>query len=88
MVFTSDGNFIDEVEFNNDKLEEEESSNEQISELSEGDLIALKPEDLRNEVQAKKKKQREIIDFKGNVYTQVPDKPEPPLSVINKMELL
>ena len=34
------------------------------------------------------KKQREIIDFRGNIYVKKQEKPEPPLSVINKMELM
>ena len=88
MVFTGDGKFVDEVYFNNDKLEEEESQNDEISELSEGDLIPLKPEDLKNDILTKKKKQRQMMDFCGNFYLEIPEKPEPPLSVINKMELL
>ena len=58
MVFAGDGNFVDEVYFNNDRLEEEESQNDEISELSEGDVIPLKPEDLKNDILANKKKQR------------------------------
>ena len=58
MVFPGDGNFVDEVYFNNDRLEEEESQNDEISELSEGDVIPLKPEDLKNDILANKKKQR------------------------------
>jgi len=87
MIFTSEGNFIQEVKFNNDNMDEE-SSNEQIDELSEGEVVDIAPNDMGEAFATNKKKQREIIDFRGNVYVQKQEKPEPPLSVINKMELI
>ena len=40
MIFTSEGNFIQEVKFNNDDMDEE-SSDEEIDKLSEGEMVEI-----------------------------------------------
>jgi len=55
MIFTSEGNFIQEVKFNNDNMDEE-SSNEQIDELSEGEVVDIAPNDMGEAFAANKKK--------------------------------
>ena len=87
MIFTSTANFIQEVNFNNDNMDEE-SSNDQIDEISEEEMVENEPNDEVEDFAAKKKRRREIIDFKGNVYIEKKEIQEPPLSVINKMELI
>ena len=81
MVFTSEGFFKDEVDFNNDGAEEND----------EESPIAKLREQLKDEEHMRKKKvsrETPVLDFKGNVYVGVPEPPKPPITDLNKMTLL
>lgn len=74
MIFTSEGSFIDEVEFNNDALEAEEKSickdhaSEYCSQEVSIENKSSDEEQKKKDKNKKVRKKREIIDFKGNVY--------------------
>ena len=81
MVFTSEGFFKDEVDFNNDGAEENRN----------GLTIQKLREQLRKEGRPQQKKARKetpALDFKGNVYVGAPEPPKPPVTELNKMTLL
>jgi len=81
MVFTSEGFFKDEVDFNNDGA----------GENHDGLTIQKLREQLRDEGQPRQKKAKKetpALDFKGNVYVGVPEPPKPPVTDLNKMTLL
>ena len=82
-IFSCDGNFIDEVEFNDNKVEEDEENS--ISKYSD-DLYT--PNTLPEFTKINKNpKNRELIDFTGQPY-EFKTTFDPPVSVFNRMELI
>lgn len=94
MIFTSDGAFIDEVEFNEDLLNKNEISDKDKPKMNyktfkEQKAHLLKIKDDSNIVKLERRKgKNQILDFSGHKYVFKPSEPPVPLSQNNKMELL
>lgn len=89
MVFTSNGQFLEEAEFNNKGLDEHLKS--EI--LPEVTLNSFRQKPVAPTKKSKtgskiKRKRDQILDFFGNPYVIPARDPPPPLSESNKMEFL
>lgn len=94
MIFTSDGAFIDEVEFNDDLLKTIEIEENQppmtITKFKEQQAATIIPDQGPSNITKLQRRRikNPILDFLGNQYEFVPSKPPASLSFSNRMELL
>ena len=93
MIFTSDGAFIDEVEFNDDLLKTITPSNEMpkmtLKQFKENQAATKASEGPDNIDKLKRRRMKcPILDFLGNEYEFRPPQAPVPLSFNNRMELL
>jgi hypothetical protein len=90
MVFTSNGAFLDEAQFDDSLLEEDENS-----ELENGDpglnMFSARHQEIEKTGLDKLKERRKndpILNFEGNEYVYAKPPSQPPLSESNKRDIL
>lgn len=94
MIFTSDGGFIDEVEFNDELLKTIEAGTEgtymTLKQFKENQAATRVNEDGLDNIDKLKRRRIKspILDFLGNEYEFKPPQPSVPLTFNNRMELL
>lgn len=89
MIFSSTGNYIDEVMFNNEGLQDKEETVDSESESPKKAAHAIKNQNLNLIDPKQKAKKFEVLNFKGEPY-QMPETQayDTEVSELNKMDLL